>query len=117
MIYVDDMNAKFEPPHRPGITYVMCHLIGDDEAKLHEIAQRSGVARKWYQQDHYDIAQGAKKKAIHHGAIEITWMQASALMMGRKRKFWTVFPNPEEAIDLYKAAYAAAKAAAKAAAT
>ena len=47
-VYVDNMRA----PYR---RMIMCHMIADTEAELHAMADSIGVARKWYQGDHYDI--------------------------------------------------------------
>jgi hypothetical protein len=62
----------------------MSHMIADSEAELHEMARRIGVARRWYQGDHYDVTQSCKALAIEYGAIQITWRQA-AMMMGNVR--------------------------------
>ena len=52
-VYVDDMRAPFG-------RLVMCHMIADTPAELHAMADRIGVARKWFQNKgsgpHYDIA-------------------------------------------------------------
>lgn len=76
-VYVDDMRAPFR-------RMIMCHMIGSDEAELHAMAQRIGVARKWYQGDHYDICLEMRAKAVALGAIEITLRQCSAMNMRRR---------------------------------
>lgn len=54
----------------------MCHMIADTPAELHEMADRIGVARRWFQAPpkasfwHYDIAKSKRALAIEHGAIE-----------------------------------------------
>lgn len=70
--YVDDMRAKFR-------RMVMCHMIGDDEAELHAMAARIGVARRWYQGDHYDVCLKMRARAVELGAVEITWRQAGMM--------------------------------------
>lgn len=70
-VYVDNMKAAHQPAHRPGRNYVMCHMLADSLAELHEMADKIGVARKWFQGDHYDICQSKKKLAVQHGAIEV----------------------------------------------
>lgn len=40
-VYVDDMATPVQPKHRPGRTYVMCHMIADTEAELHVMATGS----------------------------------------------------------------------------
>lgn len=64
-VYVDDMRAKFG-------RLVMCHMVADTEAELHVMADRIGVARRWYQGDHYDIALSKKQQALAAGAVPIT---------------------------------------------
>ena len=67
-VYVDDMKADYKPSHRSGRKYVMSHMIADTEEELHAMALKIGVARKWHQGDHYDIAQSKKALAIEAGA-------------------------------------------------
>lgn len=78
-VYVDDMKAPYRPPHRPGRVYVMSHMIADTEAELHAMADRIGVARRWYQGDHYDVTQTHRSRAVAAGAIELSRME-----LGRK---------------------------------
>lgn len=83
-VYVDDMKAEFRrsPFARK---YVMCHMIADDEADLHAMADRIGVKRKWFQGDHYDVTQTKRALAVKAGAIEITWREAGRVMVARRR--------------------------------
>jgi hypothetical protein len=83
-VYVDDMKAEFKPKHRPGLTYVMSHMIADDDNELHRMAAKIGVNRKWFQGDHYDITQTMKAKAVKLGAREITWRQCGTMSMNRR---------------------------------
>jgi len=68
-VYVDGMKARFG-------RLVMCHMIADTADELHAMADRIGVARRWFQDatkassPHYDIAQSKKALAIKAGAIE-----------------------------------------------
>lgn len=84
-VYVDDMNAEFRPPHRPGIVYVMCHMVADTEAELHAMAEKIGVARRWYQGDHYDVTKSAKAKALKLGAVETSWFELALWANARRR--------------------------------
>lgn len=77
-IYVDDMRAPFG-------RLVMCHMIADREAELHAMADKIGVARKWYQGDHYDIALTKRALAVAGGAVEITMRQAGCMMALARR--------------------------------
>lgn len=83
-VYVDDMKADFEPGHRPGRKYVMSHMIADTEAELHAMARKIGVARHWYQGDHYDITQSKKALAIKAGARQITLLQCATMSINRR---------------------------------
>lgn len=71
-VYVDNMRA----PYR---RMIMCHMIADTESELHEMAARIGVARKWYQDDHYDICLSKREKAVAFGAVEVTQRQLAAM--------------------------------------
>jgi hypothetical protein len=63
-VYVDDMRATLR-------RMIMCHMIADTAAELHAMADRIGVARRWHQGDHYDIAQSKRKLAVAAGAVEV----------------------------------------------
>jgi hypothetical protein len=76
-VYVDDMKASFG-------RMKMCHMIADSEEELHAMADRIGVARKWYQGDHYDIALTKRTLAVEAGAVELP-MRVLASMAIRRR--------------------------------
>ena len=80
-VYVDDMEAMLRPAHRRGRTYILCHMIADTDAELHAMADRIGVARKWFQGDHYDIAKSKRALAVKHGAVELDRRTLSAMAM------------------------------------
>jgi len=71
-VYVDDMRAPFG-------RMVMCHMVADTLDELHAMADRIGVARRWYQgppktrHPHYDIALSKRALAVAAGAQEIRW--------------------------------------------
>lgn len=54
----------------------MCHMWADTREELFAMADRIGVARKWFQcppkasWEHFDIAQSKRKLAVQFGAIE-----------------------------------------------
>jgi hypothetical protein len=54
---------------------VMCHMIADTPDELHAMADRIGVARKWFQAKasfpHYDIAKSKRAEAVAAGAKEV----------------------------------------------
>lgn len=82
-VYVDDMKAKYG-------RMVMCHMLADSDEELHAMAERIGVARRWWQSpqktsgSHYDIALSKRALAIEAGAVEITWRQAGAMNLRRR---------------------------------
>lgn len=97
-VYVDDMRANFG-------RMVMCHMIADTDDELHQMADRIGVARKWFQQkpsgDHYDIALSKRALAISFGAAEITVRQC-AMMCANRRRLGTL-GDPEACEAIFKA--------------
>ena len=94
-VYVDDMQAPFG-------RMVMCHMIADNETELHAMADRIGIARKWYQGNHYDIALSKRRLAVAAGAVEITWRQCG-LMVAVVKMGWPM-PRPEDAEMVFWAA-------------
>lgn len=65
-VYIDDMEIPFR-------NMIMCHMIADTERELHEMADKIGLKRSWYQDDHYDVSLSKKKLALQRGAKEILW--------------------------------------------
>lgn len=84
-VYVDDMDRPYKPAHRTGRTYVMSHMIADTEEELHAMAKLIGVARHWFQGDHYDICKSKKVLAIENGAVLITMREIAKIRMAQRR--------------------------------
>lgn len=63
-VYVDNMRARYG-------RMIMCHMVADTHEELHDMAARIGVARKWFQRNHYDICLKMRAKAVALGAKEI----------------------------------------------
>jgi hypothetical protein len=76
--YVDDMRAKFG-------RMTMCHMIADTDDELHAMADRIGVARKWFQGDHYDLALSRRALAVAAGAQEITRVELGLKAIAKRR--------------------------------
>jgi hypothetical protein len=82
-VYVDNMRARFR-------RMVMCHMLADSDDELHKMADRIGVARRWWQSpthtsgSHYDIALSKRALAVAAGAVEISLRQASAMNARRR---------------------------------
>lgn len=91
-VYVDDM---YKSTMGQFGRMKMSHMIADTEEELHTMADKIGVARKWYQGNHYDIAMSKREEAIAFGAKEITLRQCS--MMSRNRRCGLPLGTPEEA--------------------
>lgn len=93
-VYVDDMRASYG-------RMIMCHMIADTDEELHAMADRIGVARRWWQSpektsgSHYDIALSKRELAVKLGAVRITWRQAG--MMNAHRKATGRLGTPTEA--------------------
>lgn len=57
---------------------LMSHMASPNLDELHEMADKIGIARKWFQDDekhahpHYDICKSKKQLAISLGAIEVS---------------------------------------------
>ena len=90
-VYVDDMRAAFG-------RMKMCHMIADTEDELYAMADRIGVARKWHQGDHYDIALSKRALAVQYGARQITLRQCASMMWFQRNE--RPMPTPEEAYRL-----------------
>lgn len=91
-VYVDDMKAKYG-------RMIMCHMIADNENELHTMAAKIGVARKWYQGDHYDIALSKRVLAVQYGAKEITWRQLG--LMANNRRMGYPMGTPETCEEIF----------------
>lgn len=70
-VYVDTARNAFG-------RMIMCHMIADTAAELHEMADRIGLQRKWFQTPdgpkrasfpHYDLSVSRRDLAIDAGAI------------------------------------------------
>ncbi len=99
-VYVDDMRAKFRE-------HIMCHMIADTEAELHDMAARIGIARRWYQGDHYDVTLDRRALAVALGAREITWRECSLMTVLRRRDPAAPLVTPAEGAAWLRARLAA----------
>lgn len=93
-VYVDDM---YKYPMGAYGRMKMSHMIATTDTELHDMAQRIGVARKWYQGNHYDIAISKRELAISFGAIPITLRQLACMSALQKRGL--PMGDPETAIE------------------
>lgn len=107
-VYVDDMHRYPIGLLKVGrYTMKMSHMIADTEAELHAMATAIGVARRWFQGDHYDISLSKRAIAVARGAIEITYRQCG--LMSSNRKATGSLGTPETAREVWEAIRAAQK--------
>lgn len=77
-VYVDDFRARYG-------RMIMCHMVADTLVELHEMADKIGVARRWFQWPstipHYDICLAKRGLAVAAGAQEVSarWVVAEKL--------------------------------------
>ena len=60
------------------------HMQADTLDELHEMADRLGMQRAWFQtkpgrpwRDHYDLTAASRELALALGAIPVTWREAA----------------------------------------
>lgn len=94
-VYVDDM--YLHPMGRFG-RMRMSHMIADTEEELHAMAASIGIARRWYQGDHYDVSMAMREKAISLGARAITLKQLAFMANNRREGYPLGTPETAEAI-------------------
>ena len=66
-VYVDNYRAPFRSQR--GFILRMSHMLADTPEELHSMAERIGVARRWFQGDHYDVCEAKRLAAIKLGAV------------------------------------------------
>lgn len=68
-VYVDDAYIPYG-------NMIMCHMMADTLDELHEMADKIGINRKWFQNKkrfpHYDICKSKRLLAVKMGAKEVT---------------------------------------------
>jgi hypothetical protein len=76
----------------------MSHMIATSEVELHQMAKRIGVARRWYQGDHYDICMSKRDLAFKHGAVSVSMRQLAGILHCLRNEL--DFTTPQSALDL-----------------
>jgi hypothetical protein len=92
-VYVDDM---YRYPMGQFGRMKMSHLIADTEEELHAMAAAIGIARRWYQGDHYDISITKRDEAIKRGAVPVPLRILAT--MARIRRQTGRLPAPDDCI-------------------
>lgn len=84
-VYVDDM---FRYPMGEFRRMKMSHMMADTDEELHAMADRIGLARRWFQGDHYDVSMSLRTQAIRHGAVPITLREMAAYAKVKRDAAW-----------------------------
>ena len=66
-VYIDDCMIPFG-------RMLMSHMMGTDLQELHDLAQKIGLRREWFQDKripHYDVSKAKRIEAIQAGAVKI----------------------------------------------
>lgn len=82
-VYVDDM---YKYPMGRYRRMKMSHMVADTEEELHAMAKQIGVARRWYQGDHYDICMNRRVLAVASGAVELTMIQLGRMVINKRKR-------------------------------
>jgi len=104
-VYVDPLQNRI--PNQAWRYSRSCHMYTDGELEeLHELAERMGLKRKWFQQHpklpHYDLTANMRKLAIRLGAVEASLEEMIEFVHQRKfrydstGKFEEISENGEE---------------------
>ncbi|RYG35903.1 DUF4031 domain-containing protein [bacterium] len=91
-VYVDKL---FETAPIRGQAW-WCHMTADTLEELHEMAERIGMKREWFQdkrRPHYDLPPSTRALAVQQGAIEID-QYAEARARIRARRTIPATPDP-----------------------
>jgi hypothetical protein len=83
--YVDAVRAYPEA----GLRFTeYCHLLADERAELHEMADALGIPRRFFQDHawrwHHDLPAQLRPRAIELGAVEIGWHEVARLLRQRR---------------------------------
>lgn len=79
----------------------MSHMIADSEQELHDFAGRIGMAREWFQGDHYDVSKAKRDLAIKLGAVPVSLRQLAAMVALRRKGVTVPLPPSHAAIIRY----------------
>lgn len=84
-VFVDDM---FRYPMGEFRRMKMSHMLADTDEELHAMADRIGLARRWFQGDHYDVSMSLRAQAIRAGAVPITLREMAAYAKMKRDAAW-----------------------------
>ena len=91
-VYVDEFRV-WAPSAIPCFRHGSCHLTADTTEELHEMADKIGLKRSWFQDGrhpHYDLAKSRRTRAIRAGAVYMPAREQfrKGVGMGRHRRFF-----------------------------
>lgn len=74
-VYVDRLESYTDPKGvAKWVGRSWCHLYADSQEELHELAQRIGLKRAWFQDrtgfPHYDLVASKRELALKAGAVD-----------------------------------------------
>lgn len=83
--YVDTVRSY----PRAGLRFTQfCHLLADEHAELHEMADRLGMPQRFFQDHpwrwHYDLPEHLRAEAILFGAREVDLAAVGRLLRDRR---------------------------------
>ena len=82
MILVDALLEYSKSPLGPR---TWCHMTSDTSlSELHDFAQKIGLKREWFQEDHYDLIASRRELAVKLGAKEVSGRELLRRMVGTR---------------------------------
>ncbi len=92
-VYVDDAGIPWR-----GSRYY--HLLADSVSELHELAEKIGLKRAWFQNKrsgvHYDVSERVRTRAVAAGAIQLDRMRDRELYKALIKQAKTQYVGREQ---------------------
>lgn len=82
-VYIDKEKIKYR-------RMIMGHMIADSLEELHEMAEKIGMKREWFQPrsfPHYDVSLSRRKLAVENGAVECDRHRFVKILRRLKREY------------------------------
>ena len=80
----ESMAVYVDKEQHPYGRMIMCHMVADTTNELHAMANKIGVARRWFQgkrTPHYDICLAKRRLALQYGAVQCGRNKVAELVM------------------------------------
>lgn len=83
-VFVDDARLPFRH-------MLMSHMVADSREELDQMADAIGIGRRWIQkpgtpEEHYDVCQSSRQRALKLGAISIDSRRLVAIIRARRER-------------------------------